>query len=486
MEKADDALYDAFRSKDVRFDGRFFIGVSSTKIYCRPICRAKHPKRENCTFFSSAAQAEQAGYRPCLLCRPELAPGRSIVDASSSLAHRAAQLMEENCGTGQSLEALCAKLGCTSRHLRRVFIEEYHVTPIQYLQTCRLLLAKNLLTDTNLSVLDVAMAAGFGSLRRLNDLFQKHYHLSPSALRKNTAKGAGQAGEVAVNIGYRPPYRWEEILGFLSSRAISGIEKIEDGKYMRTVRLPDRNGKVHSGYICVQNNPRKNALLVTLCDALVPVFSQVLACVKHLFDLYCDPDAVYETLQKLDERKPGLCVKGLRVPGRFHAFETSVRAILGQQITVKAANTLAGKIAMAFGTPVKTGISGLTCAFPVLADILSLGENIQEEFGKLGVIAARSRCILELAKSLESGAIRLEGCIDPEAEMQKLMQIKGIGRWTANYIAMRVMGWPDAFLETDAGIRHALPGYAPKELLSISQNWRPWRSYATMNLWNSL
>ncbi|MBS6864904.1 MAG: helix-turn-helix domain-containing protein [Oscillospiraceae bacterium] len=486
MTENDSTLYEAFKAKDTRFDGRFFVGISSTKIYCRPVCWAKQAKKENCTFFSSAAAAEQAGYRPCLLCRPELAPGASVIDASSALARKAAKLIEESCGVNQSLELLARKLGCTSRHLRRVFMEEYHVTPIQYLQTCRLLLAKNLLTDTRLSVLEVAMAAGFGSLRRLNDLFQKHYHLSPTALRKSLAAGNIRTSEITVQLGYHPPYRWKEILKFLSQRAISGVEKITSEKYMRTVRLLDKNGAWCSGWISVGDNPKKYTICVTFSDTLVPVLSQVLTRVKRLFDLYCEPEIVYQTLQTLNELKPGICVPGLRVPGCFDAFETAVRAILGQQITVKAASTLAGRIASTYGTSIETGIEGLTHTFPHPEDIVSLENVVEEALGKLGVTAARSKCIFALAKALENGEIELDGCMNPETEMKKLMKIKGIGSWTANYIAMRAMEWPDAFLETDIGIKHALPGYTPKELLAMSEKWKPWRSYATMNLWNSL
>ena len=243
MTEQDNVLYEAFKAKDARFDGRFFVGISSTGVYCRPICWAKQAKPESCAFLSSAAEAEQAGYRPCLLCRPERAPGNSLVDASSVLARKAVRLLEENCGSGQRMEMLAEKLGCTGRHLRRVFMEEFHVSPIKYVQTCRLLLAKNLLTDTNLSVLDVAMAAGFGSLHRLNDLFQKEYKLSPTALRKKTAEGKRHLGEITVGLGYRPPYCWEEMLDFLSGRAIPGVERVEKESYLRTVRLLDKVGK---------------------------------------------------------------------------------------------------------------------------------------------------------------------------------------------------------------------------------------------------
>lgn len=485
MTEQDHALYEAFKAKDVRFDGRFFVGISSTGIYCRPICWARQAKRSSCTFFSSAAEAEQAGYRPCLLCRPELAPGNSLVDASSVLARKAARLLEENCSSGQSLEALAVKLGCTGRHLRRVFMEEYHVSLVRYAQTCRLLLAKNLLTDTDLSVLDVAMAAGFGSLRRLNDLFQKEYKLSPTTLRKKAAEGKTHSGEITVGLGYRPPYRWEEMLDFLAARAIPGIERIKNDAYMRTVHLTDKLGKPHDGWIKITHRKQKNRLDVTLSDTLIPVLSQVLSRVRRLFDLYCDPDVIYETLQEMNRLRPGLCVPGTRLPGCFEPFEMSVRAILGQQITVKAASTLAGRIVENLGHPVETGADGLTHTFPTAEDIAVLGDEVKERLGVLGVITARSMCILDLANALIENKIILDQSADPEQEMTKLRTIKGIGNWTAQYIAMRTMGWPDAFLETDIGVKHALPGYSQKEMLELAERWRPWRSYAVISLWNA-
>lgn len=482
MER-EDALYAAFKAKDSRFDGRFFVGISSTGIYCRPICWAKLAKRSNCTFFSSAAEAEQAGYRPCLLCRPELAPGNALVDAKAELARKSVRLLEESCGKGQSLEQLAKRLGCTGRHLRRVFLEEYHVTPVQYLQTCRLLLAKNLLTDTDLPVLEVAMAAGFGSLRRMNALFQKQYRLSPSAMRKQVSEGRRQNGAVRVTLGYRPPYCWEEILAFFAGRAVAGVEKVEKGQYCRTVRLTDRGGKKCAGWVRVTQNQKKNTLSVTMSDTLVPVLSQVLSRIRQMFDLCCDPDAVYDVLQVMDELQPGLCVRGRRVPGCFDPFETAVRAILGQQITVKAASTLAGRMAQNLGIPLETGIEGVNRIFPTACEIVAMGESIHERLGNLGIISARSSCILALAEALERGEIQLEQSAVPEQEIGKMQSIRGIGRWTAQYIAMRTMGWTDAFLETDAGVKRALPGCSPKELLVMAERWRPWRSYAVMNLW---
>ena len=486
MEKNKSALYAAFMAKDARFDGRFFVGISSTGIYCRPVCRAKQPRAENCTFFSSAAEAEKAGYRPCLLCRPELAPGAAIVDASKMLAQKASRLFEEECGNGLGLEDYANILGCSDRHLRRVFENEYHVTPVQYLQTCRLLLAKNLLTDTDISVMDVAMAAGFGSLRRLNDLFKKQYKLSPTALRKHTAEGKLHPGDISVALGYRPPYLWDKMLKFLEERSIYGVEAVKGNQYMRTVQFHNKSGEMFRGWIRVCNQSEKNVLKVTVSESLIPVLSQVLARVKRLFDLYCDPDIIYETLQVMNQLRPDLCVKGTRVPGGFDSFEVAVRAILGQQIHVKAASTLARRIAQTYGRPMDTGIEGLTHTFPTVEDILSMNDQIIELFGSLGVTSVRSGIIRELADAMANGKIKLDMCSDPEEEMGKLMAIKGVGKWTSQYIVMRAMGWTDAFLETDAGVKRVLQPYKSGETLKIAEAWKPWRSYATVNIWNTL
>ncbi|MCE5234755.1 MAG: AlkA N-terminal domain-containing protein [Clostridiaceae bacterium] len=486
MPENDSGLYAAFKAKDARFDGRFFVGISSTGIYCRPVCRAKQPKPENCTFYHTAAEAEQAGYRPCLLCRPELAPGNSVTDAVASLAYRAARMLEESCGSGLKLNDLAGRLGCTDRHLRRVFMAEYHVSPVQYLQTCRLLLAKSLLTDTALPVLEVAMAAGFGSLRRFNDLFKKQYNLTPTALRKRVSEESGPRGGATLALGYRPPFPFQEMLRFLEARAISGVEAVKDGEYMRTVYLVTAEGKRMYGWVRVGHKPKKNVLTVTVSETLLPVLPQVLARVRHLFDLHCDPHAVYETLRAMNDIRPGLCVLGTRLPGCFNAFEMAVRAVLGQQITVKAASTLAARLVDAYGIPIQTGIEGLTRVFPSPEDILALNGPVEDSLGRLGVIAARAKTIYELAKAVARGEIDIELPLRPEEEMKKLAAIRGIGSWTAQYIAMRAMEWPDAFLETDAGVKKALQPFTPKELLKMAEAWRPWRSYATVNLWNTL
>jgi AraC family transcriptional regulator of adaptative response / DNA-3-methyladenine glycosylase II len=395
-------------------------------------------------------------------------------------------LLEEHCGSGRSIEELACHLGCTDRHLRRAFTAEYNVSPVQYLQTCRLLLAKNLLTDTDLSIIDVAMAAGFGSLRRFNDLFKKQYRLAPTALRRQPASAKRQNNIITLALGYRPPYQWRQMLDFLALRAISGVETIRDGEYLRTVNLVTAEQRHVCGWVRVGHRSQDNVLTVTMDSALLPVVTHLLARIRHLFDLYCDPHAVYEVLASMNNIRPDLCTPGTRLPGCFDTFEMAVRAVLGQQITVKAASTLAARLVEAYGAPVQTELEGLTHAFPSAEDIIALDGPIDKHLGPLGIIKARARTILELARAIVQDDINFNFCAHPEIEIRKLIAIPGIGPWTAQYIAMRAMGWPDAFPHTDYGVKKALAPHTSDEILSLAEAWRPWRSYATVNLWNSL
>lgn len=478
---SEDALYRAFMAKDPRLDGRFFVGITSTHIYCRPVCKAKRAKQKNCLFFSTAAEAEAAGFRPCLLCRPELAPEAVLTTTNDKLLSKAISMIEEHSGSINSLREIAERTGYSDRHLRRLFKEEYHISPIQYLQTCRLLLAKSLLTDTNLPVLDVAMTAGFGSLRRFNSLFKKQYNLTPTDLRKRNGTGNKEHGQITLGLGYRPPYRWRELLDFLEMRVIKGVEVIQEDFYLRTVHVKSIQGADYYGWIKIRPDEEKNLLKVTVNESLLPVLSQVLKKVQQQFDLYCDPEIVNGTMKKMDD-----FLIGSRIPGCFDPFEMSVRAILGQQITVKGAGTLASRIVENYGKPIETSIEGLTHIFPTPTDIMDLAETLEEQFGKLGVIRTRSRTIRALAEALENKELTLEFPNDPEEEMKKLMNISGIGKWTAQYIAMRALNWTDAFLETDVGIRNALAPMNTKERLDWADNWRPWRSYAVITLWSSL
>jgi AraC family transcriptional regulator of adaptative response / DNA-3-methyladenine glycosylase II len=481
----DKAYYAALCAHDARFDGRFFVGVTSTGVYCRPICRAKLPKEENCRFFSNAAAAEAAGYRPCLKCRPELAPGLAPADAAVRIAQRAALTMEGDYQDGRTISDLAEKLNITDRHLRRIFFNEYGVSPVQYLQTLKLLLAKRLLTDTQLSVTEVAMTAGFGSIRRFNDLFQKRYRLTPSRLRKIGTTMTENNGEITLSLGYRPPYAWDELIDFLAKRAVPGVENVANGVYRRTVTI-SRGETFHRGWISVANMPKTNSLSITLAPALMSVLSQVLLRIRCLFDVNCNPSEIYEKLKIMNKISPDICIPGMRVPGCFDPFEISARAILGQQVTVKAARTLAMRLAAAFGDKVETTFEELSVTFPGPDTIYNLKSPIENHLGPLGITGARARSIYALAEALVTGSISFSSSADPLKEMEKLRKIPGLGPWTVQYIGMRAFGWPDAFPHTDHGVKKAFPGIKPQDILNLSQAWKPWRSYATLNLWNSL
>lgn len=479
------ALYAAFSSRDTRFDGQVFVGVSSTGIYCRTVCTAHLPKFENCTFFHTAAQAESAGYRPCMTCHPEAAPGLSNVDARASLARRAASLLREECASGSGVEALAAKLGYTGRHLRRAFVDEYGTTPAQYVRTCRLLLAKSLLTDSDLPVSQVSQASGFGSVRRFNDAFKRHYHLTPTDVRKRKRGQGSITDGVTVKLGYRPPYRFDDLLAFFRARALEGVELVDDVSYSRVVRLSDADGHTVCGWARVQDLASRNALGITVSESLLPCMPQVIARLRRQFDVDCDPQAVQEGISSLVKEVPGAVVEGVRLPGCFDPFEIACRAILGQQVSVKAANKLAARIVSTWGARVESGVDGLTGSFPTPVDILAL-DDVEGALGKLGVVKSRSRAIAEIARLIVSGELDLGAGAVVSEQMERLLAVKGIGPWTANYIAMRAMSHPDAFLETDAGVAHALPDLAPKERLELAERWRPWRSYAVISMWNAL
>lgn len=515
------AMYEAFKAGDTRFDGKVFVGVSSTGVYCRPVCHARMPKYENCTFFESAAAAEAAGYRPCMLCRPELAPGLSATDATTSLARRAAVLLRERCTSGEKIDELAARLGYTDRHLRHAFEREFQVTPVQYLQTCRLLLAKSLLTDTELPMAQVAQAAGFGSVRRFNYLFKEHYNMTPSALRARSRRKKCPEGTISCGLGYRPPYRFEQMLDFFRARALAGVERVGNDYYARTVHMTleeqrkpgqikssaafadaprmrtedrpglsagsanDGNAAEVFGWLRVENDAAHSRLVLTMSDSLLPVLSRVVARVRLQFDTDCDPQIIHDSLASLDQVAPGANVLGTRVPGCFNPFETTMRAILGQQVSVVAANKLAARIVEAYGTPIETGIEGLTHVAPTPQEVVAM-DSIEGAFGNLGVIKTRSRTIAEIARLLCASELDLSATASAPDQIETLLAIKGIGPWSANYIAMRTLAYPDAFLETDAGIKHALPEYTPKQRLELAEQWRPWRSYANICLWNSL
>jgi len=475
-----DQCYRALVTHDARFDGRFFVGVGSTGVYCRPVCTARTPLRRNCRFFPSAAAAEAGGFRPCLRCRPELAPGYAAVDANRRLAQSAARLIEDGRLQDSSLADLASGLGVTDRHLRRVFQQEFGVSPVEYAQTQRLLLAKRLLTDTNLSVVDIAMASGFASLRRFNHLFRERYRMTPGALRRSRTAGAG-SDRLAFDLAYRPPYDWPAMLAFLERRAIRGVEEVARGRYRRSIRLPvagARRDEVRAGWIEVAPSPRRSALRVTVSAGLAAAIPAVLARMKSLFDLACRPDEIAAVLGPLAEARPGL-----RLPGAVDGFEIAVRAILGQQVTVSAAATLAARFTREFGDPIETPHAGITTLFPVASRVVSLAEA---DIARLGIVRSRARALLALAHEVAAGRLRLDPSADVDATVAALDALPGVGPWTAQYVAMRALAWPDAFPHPDVAVVKAMGATPPARALAEAEAWRPWRSYAVMHLWKSL
>lgn len=463
------------KTHDSRFDGRFFVAVRTTRIYCRPVCRVKSPRKENCTFYATAAAAEASGYRPCLRCRPELAPGNASVDASARIARAAAALIDEGFLSEAGMDEIASRLGVTSRHLRRVFAGEFGVTPIAFAQTQRLLLAKQLIADTSLSLTEIAFASGFESVRRFNALFQQRYRLSPRTLRRAPIERQ-VPDALQFELSYRPPYDWESISSFLSVRSIAGVEDVSANCYRRILRIRQA-GKSHVGWIEVRHEPQRRTLKVLVSASLAKVIPAVLGRLKCLFDLSCHPEEVSEALGPLATARPGL-----RVPGAIDGFEIAVRAVLGQQISVSAARTLAGRFAAAFGTAAQSPFDELRFAFPTASEIAPLELS---EIAAVGIPKARARTILEVARAVHGGTLRLWPGVDAQESVENLKQISGIGEWTAQYIAMRALAWPDAFPHTDLAVMKALGEKNSKKLLAAGEAWRPWRAYAVMHLWTT-
>jgi AraC family transcriptional regulator of adaptative response / DNA-3-methyladenine glycosylase II len=476
------ALYSALRSRDPRFDGVFYVGVTTTGIYCRPVCTARPVKAANCRFFASAEAAERERFRPCLRCRPELAPGNAPVDdarrIASLLVHRIDEGMLDHPSDGQWMERVARQFGWSSRQIRRIVQRELGVSPMELLQTRRLLLAKQLLTETALPISQVAYASGYSSLRRFNDAFGERYRMPPSRFRKSATEASLAPGDTfTLQLSYRPPFDWVSLLEFLRARQTAGVEHVTEDAYLRMVSLGG-----HAGWVEVRNDEAKRSVIVTLPHALTPVLPALLGRLRNLFDLSARPDVIAGALQEAPALRASLTKHpGLRVPGAFDGFELAMRAILGQQVTVKAATTLSGRVAEKFGEPISTPHPELRRLAPTAQRIAVLRER---DLASLGVLAARARSIISLAKAMEGG-MALEPGADPETTMTRLVELPGIGPWTASYIAMRALRWTDALPKEDIVIRKRLGGVTPSEADRLSQAWRPWRSYATMHLWAS-
>jgi AraC family transcriptional regulator of adaptative response / DNA-3-methyladenine glycosylase II len=484
-----DACYRALCSHDARFDGQFFTAVTSTGIYCRPVCRVRTPRRENCRFFEHAAQAEHAGFRPCLRCRPELAPldrHWSREDASTILAQQATLWLDDPQhwldAEGNMGERLAARLGVSDRHLRRVFEERLGVSPLQYLLTRKLLTAKQLLADTDLPVTQIALASGFGSVRRFNAAFLGHYRLNPTQLRRESstrsrAKGLG----TTVRLGYRPPYDVAATLGFFRQRLIEGVAFVDDNLRLGQTLRMDIGGRSHRGWLLAEFDQERSQLVLRVSDELREVLPQVIHRLRAALDLDADPASINAVLHGAFPAGDGL-----RVPGALDGFELAVRAVLGQQITVAAARTLAQRLVNRFGEPIATPFTQLTRLFPA-PEVLAQAEG--NALGELGIVKQRQAAIVALARGVAEHGLVLNGSADVPATITALKALPGIGDWTAQYIAMRALRWPDAFPAGDVALHKAMGVQTLKqparEAEAASLAWKPWRSYAVVRAWSA-
>jgi len=472
------AAYLALKARDARFDGRLFVGVTSTGVYCRPVCRVRTPRFENCRFFATRAQAEAARFRPCLKCRPEIAPGLSAMDSSAALAEHAARAIEHavHAGDPLALPALAARLGVTDRHLRRIFTSAHGVAPLAYLTTQRLLLAKQLLTDTALPVTQVALASGFGSLRRFNHAFVSHYRFSPTQLRREGRNAAGRG----LRLAWRPPLDVDGLLGFFARRALPGVEQVEGRVLRRTLAWPGPQGPI-DGWLEARFEPARHELQLHTSDSLTPVLGALMLRVRQAFDLDADPALVDPVLARL----PLPARPGHRLPGAFDGFETAVRVILGQQVTVKAALTLTSRLVARFGRPVPTPFVGLDRLFP---DAATLAAADPAAIGTLGIVRQRVGALQALAREVAAGRLALHPGAPLGPTLAALKALPGVGDWTAQVIAMRVLAWPDAWPASDIGLVNALAAHGgprdPAALTRVAEPWRPWRAYAVMRLWH--
>ncbi len=483
-----DTCYRAIESRDARFDGRFFVGVKTTGVYCRPVCPARTPLRRNVDFYRCATEAEAAGFRPCLRCRPETSPGTPAWLGTSATVSRALRLIAEGAMDDGSVEDLAARLGVGDRHLRRLFDEHLGASPVAVAQTRRLHFAKKLMDETAMPLTDVAYAAGFGSLRRFNSVFLAAYGASPSQIRerkllrtngRSTKQVAG--GALELKLAYRPPFAWDALLRFFEGRVFPGVEHVEGGVYHRVARFDDV-----SGVISVRHAPEMRALIVTIPPELARHASNIAERVRRMFDLRADTDVIARQLsrdpllRKLVKRTPGL-----RVPGCWDGYELAIRAILGQQISVAAATTISGRIVAAYGTKLELPRHpALTHAFPAAAVLAAA------DMTGIGVTRKRVETLRAMASAVVEGRVSFGTAASLGKAVDALDALPGIGPWTAHYIALRAMGEPDGFPTGDLGLLKAigdgkkLP--TARELDERAEGWRPWRAYACLYLWNSL
>jgi AraC family transcriptional regulator of adaptative response / DNA-3-methyladenine glycosylase II len=476
-------IYERARlARDSRFDGQFYVGVKTTGIYCRPICPANAPKSKNVSFYPSAAAASEAGFRPCLRCRPESAPGTPAWSGTSTTVRRGLRLISNGALDDGDVEILADRLGVTSRHLRRLFSKHLGASPLAVAHTQRLHFAKRLIDETTLPMSHISSAAGYGSVRRFNDTFRRTYGRTPRELRK-AGEESERTATLTVRLAYRQPFNWQAMLRFFAGRATPGVEVVDGDTYRRTVSLQGDHGVVE-----IRPDARDGYLALTLHSINTNALFETVQTAREVFDLdapVTEIDATLsndKTLRKIQRKN-----KGVRVPGAWDGFELTVRAILGQQISVKAATTLAGRIAARYGEKLQlTGDSveaELNRLFP------SADRLVRARFNNLGVLQSRVDTIRRVAAAVVSGDLHFDVAQDPDEFCTTLKSIRGIGDWTAQYVAMRALKTPDAFPGSDLGLVKAIEHperVTPKELLTRAENWRPWRAYAAMLLWSSL
>ena len=477
-------FYRALAAKDSRFDGVFFTGVKTTGIYCRPICAVKTPRESSCAFFSSAAAAEAAGFRPCLRCRPELAP----YAIQQNLAHAIWKKIANGALNELSIEHLAQQVGLSSRQMRRVLLQEFGVSPVEMAQTQRLLFAKKLLQETALNMTDIAFAAGFGSVRRFNALFSQRYQMTPGEVRR-AAPSADES--LSLRLAYRPPYEWDALIRYLRGRAMPGLEAVIEEKsglaYVRSVLIDEK-----TGWIKVSHFADNNQLGLQVSPELTPVLMPLLAKVRQQFDLEAHPQTIHSHLYE-DVMLAGQIqhTPGLRVPGAFNHFELAIRAVLGQQVSVAGATTVAGRLVERFGLAALTPFAGVTHHFPTPQVITQLSID---QLAGIGIPGARAATLQNVAQfALDGGFERAADSTLDEA-IQQMKRIRGVGEWTAQYIAMRALRFSDAFPAGDLGLQKAAAQannpaetrWSEKQLLTRSEQWSPWRAYAALLLWQSL
>lgn len=461
-------------TRDPRFDGKFFIGVRSSGVYCRPICPARTANESNVRYFPTAAAAAEAGFRPCLRCRPECSPGTPAWLGTPSTVLRALRLIDENMLDEGGIETLADRLGVGSRHLRRLFLQYLGASPMAVLQTRRLQFAKKLIDDTTLPMNQIAIAAGFGCVRRFNAAIRKVYDRTPShirALSREQRKQPQHHYDYEFRLRYRPPYDWERILKFLAARATPGVESVEFGSYKRTIFL---NG--FAGSVEVSHDAANETLLARVQFEDPRSLFVIVERIRAMFDLNGDWAEIARTLKRDSALKERIqAAPGLRVPGCWDGFELTIRAILGQQVTVAGATTLAGRLAKKFGRPFAAG--SLAHLFPHPEDLA------EADLGQIGLTKSRAETVRAVARAASKGEINFGASVDAQTLVHQLCRVPGIGQWTAQYVAMRALREPDAYPTGDLGLLRALDITDTRELEARAEAWRPWRAYGAMYLW---